>query len=121
MGTTPLSALVSGQSIYSPAVQIFSVANQVIWPLETAQNAFLVMTENTTITATGLTGKIGKLCYLEIRQGASTAYNLYYDPMFTNGGTLPPISTALNAIDGIVCRCTGTTMQLWDSPQNIGS
>ncbi len=122
MTTIPLSALNSGQSIFSPAVQIFSVANNVAWDLDIAQNAFLHMTEDTTISApTHMSGKAGKWCFLQITQGGATPYNLYYDAVFTNGGTLPPISTALNAVDGLLLYCTGTTMQVWLSPQNIGS
>lgn len=119
-GTIPLSALNPEQSIFSPAVQIFSVASNVAWDLDKAQNAYLVMTEDTTLSAPlHMTGKRGKFCFLQITQGGVTPYNLYYDAVFTNGGTLPPISTALNAVDGLIFYCTGTTMQLWPG-QNVG-
>ncbi len=122
MPTRPISALNSGQSIFSPAVALVSVANTVDWNLNTAQNATLTMTENTTLQEpTGMAGKAGKWCFLEIIQNASVPYNLYYDAVYTNGGTLPPISTALGAVDGLWLRCTGTGMQVWLSPQNVGA
>lgn len=121
MPTIPLSNLTSGQSIFSPEVGLVSVASQVQWSLDTAQNASLLMTETTTLmNPTGMAGKAGKFCFLEIIQSSSTPYKLFYDTAYTNGGTLPPISTALGAVDGLILRCTGTEMQVWLCTQNVG-
>ncbi len=121
MGTIPLSNLNLGQSIFSPENALESIAAQVQWNLDTHQFATLPMTESTTLmNPTGMSGKAGKLCFLELVQNASTPYELFYDTAYTNGGTLPPISTALGAVDGLILKCTGTEMQVWLCTQNVG-
>jgi hypothetical protein len=122
MATIPISAMLAGQSVFSPAVTLTSVANQIAWPLDTAQNATVTLTENTTLmNPTGMSGKIGKKCRLDIIQGAGAAYTLAYDTAYTNGGTLPLVSTALGANDYAEFRCTGTKMQQVLYSQNVGS
>lgn len=119
--TIPLSNLNSGQSIYTPVVALSSVANVTAWDLDDAQNASLIMTENTTLDEpTGMSGKSGKWCVLEVVQDGSTAFELFFDPVFTNSGTLPPLPPALGAKHGFLMYCTGTEMQVWIFSQNVG-
>ncbi len=117
-----ISNLPAGQSIFSPAVGIFSVTQNIAWDVETAQNAVHIATENSTLSnPTNMTSRAGKVCVLRYVQNDTSPMELAFGDAYTNPANLPLVSTALGAVDIFYWYCTGTTMELWNYAQNVGA
>lgn len=119
---TPISNLPAGQSIFSPAVSITSVSAHVAWDLDSAQNAVFNANESTTLdNPTNMTGKEGKLCFLRYVQNGSSAKTFAFGNAYRPAANLPVVSTSLGAVDTFLFYCTGTTMELINYAQNVGT
>lgn len=115
-----ISDLPSGQSIFSPAVNIVSSGAETNWNLELAQNAVYLASENTTLmNPTNMAMRAGKMCVLRRVQNGVTAKTMAYDSAYDPAGNLPLFSTALGAIDIMWWYCTGTKMELFNYAQNV--
>lgn len=115
-----ISDLPSGQSIFSPAVNIVSASTLIQWNLELAQNAVYLATENATLMdPTNMAMRAGKMCILRRVQNDTLAKTMAYDSAYLPSGNLPLFSTALGAVDVMWWYCTGTTMELFNYAQNV--
>ncbi len=102
------------------AIPLTSTAASIAWNLATAQVAIHTMTENTTIAEP--TNMISGATYtFRVTQHASAAKTLAYNSVFRPAANLPIISTALGAVDIMEFYCTGTTLELKNFVQNVGT
>lgn len=91
------SDLPSGQSIYSPRVQLFSSATLLQWNVKAAQKAYYIATENATLMnpTNVFEGFEADMFYI---QNDTTAKEFLFDSMYGPVDNLPLVPTALNAI-----------------------